>query len=362
MKTARGAFKNSSDEVYESSDKNNDRSVKLGVEVSDGPNSGVKILDKIGDLESAEGKKLFRRYIGAARNKYPFKLIDFELQNLVDTLSAEFPWALNVIEELISGLAVEFYFNSAVPILKFAPIILVGTKGTGKTSLLKRLCQIVDLPTQFISASMPDSGGLLPVSRGWSTTQPSVLFTLMAENKCPNPAVIIDEIDKAKQIEDVRNGNLQAALLSMVGEERYFDSCLLGNVNFSNVSFFATANDASNIYAPLTDRFSVIEMPSPNVKHLDNIVDNIRNLKAKELQIDPSLLPESKKFKSDLMQKFYGSKSLSLRDIKRAYEHDLRAVAASGLQLRYNNTRNTAGLSELNSRKINFFYGQKYKH
>ena len=183
----------------------------------------------------------------------------------------------------------------------------------------------------------------------------------MAENNCPNPAVIIDEIDKAKQIEDVRNGNLQAALLSMVGEERYFDPCRLGNVNFSNVSFFATANDASNIYAPLTDRFSVIEMPGPNVKHLDNIVDNIRNLKAKELQIDPSLLPESKKFKSDLMQKFYGSKSLSLRDIKRAYEHDLRAVAASGLQLRYNNTTNTAGLSELNSRKINF-YGQKYKH
>ena len=289
-----------------------------------GPSEGMVVLSKIGDNKSAEGKKLSQRFQKFTQQKLPLKTIDFELQSLYDELSIEFPWAVNVVEHIVGNLAITKTFSVGEPVLRFNPTLLVGPKGTGKTSLLKRLCVLSHIPMQLVSGAMPDSGGFLPVARGWATAQPSGLFSFMVENECANPAVFIDELDKAKAIDDNRNGNLQASLLSMVGADRYFDNCLQGDLNLSKISWFASANSSETVYEPLLDRFTSISMEGPTRAHIPAVMQNIKNELSRSLGCDVSLLPDFPNLRPDLMVRDNSCETFSLRELKRNYEERLK--------------------------------------
>ena len=236
------------------------------------------VLSKIGDNKSVEGKKLSQRFQKFTQQKLPLKTIDFELQSLYDELCVEFPWAVNVIEHIVGKSAITKTFSVGEPVLRFNPTLLVGPKGTGKTSLLKRLCELSHIPMQLVSGAMPDSGGFLPVARGWATAQPSGLFAFMVENECgKTPAVFIDELDKAKAIDDNRNGNLQASLLSMVGADRYFDNCLQGDLNLSKISGLHLPIHQKQSARAALRSFTSISMEGPTNADIPAVMQNIKN-------------------------------------------------------------------------------------
>src|SRR3546814_3608012 len=78
-----------------------------------------------------------------------------------------------------------------------------------------------------------DLAGLTAVSRGWSTARASAPLQAMAEHACPNPALILDELDKGTDIGG-RNGSAVAAALGMLtGPTAFWDSCLLAPAGVS---------------------------------------------------------------------------------------------------------------------------------
>ncbi|HEB9288313.1 TPA: endopeptidase La [Campylobacter coli] len=174
-------------------------------------------------------------------------------------------------------------------------LCLYGPPGVGKTSLANSVAKA--LKRELIRIAL---GGLEDVNelRGHRRTyigaMPGRITQGLIEAKQINPIVVLDEIDKLNRS---FRGDPSAVLLEILDPEqnsKFRDYYLNFNLDLSKVIFIATANDISNIPAPLRDRMEFIELSSytPNEKfHITKkylIPDELKKhgLKSSELDIN----------------------------------------------------------------------------
>ena len=162
-----------------------------------------------------------------------------------------------VKERVMEELAMETLKGSSGRILCF-----VGPPGTGKSSMGKSMAKAMGRP--FIDISLAGSADV-HVLRGfassWGTSEPGIIVREMLRVKDHHPLILLDEVDKISQ---TAHGNaFMGALLDLLDPGRndsFMDEFLGGGVDMSGAFFVLTANDLSNIPAPLRDRMDIIEV------------------------------------------------------------------------------------------------------
>lgn len=149
------------------------------------------------------------------------------------------------------------------------PVLLYGPPGTGKSSLADLIAAFSGTATTEIDASAGAAAfRVAGVEAGWSTRQIGEPLRLIADTGCPNPMVIVNEVDKAAG--GVRSlggtsSSLPNALLPFLerGTARKFHCPASGLVcDMSNISWILTANSLESVSAPLRTRCELIEVPA----------------------------------------------------------------------------------------------------
>lgn len=241
------------------------------------------------------------------------------LRNYLDTL-LELPWGIKtkdnndlekakqILDEDHSGLEkVKERILEYLAVMKLTDkiggqiICFAGPPGVGKTSIAKSIARA--LGRKFVKMSV---GGVKDESeiRGHRKTyvgaMPGRIIYNMKLAGSMNPVYLIDEIDKMAS--DYR-GDPTSAMLEVLDPEQnstFRDNFLEVPFDLSDVLFIATANNISDIPAPLLDRMEIIELSSYTLnekfaiakEHLLPKLIKEHGLNENELEIEDDALKE----------------------------------------------------------------------
>ena len=139
-------------------------------------------------------------------------------------------------------------------------LLLVGPAGTGKSQIAYAVARILKLPwTTLDMSSINDPEQLTGSSRIYANAKPGIIMEAFSAAGESNLVFIINELDKAASGKG--NGNPADVLLTLLDNLGFTDNYMECMVPSVGVYPIATANDKSQISAPLMSRFAVIDIP-----------------------------------------------------------------------------------------------------
>jgi ATP-dependent Lon protease len=195
-------------------------------------------------------------------------------------LAFEFPYALGVIDRLLEDLIARRYVG-------LKPTILVGSPGSGKSRMARRLAELLGGFFWRHDASTADGGVIGGTARRWHSAEPAHPFLAISRSRVANPWVLVEEIEKAATRND--HGRFWDSLLAFLEPEtaaRYLDPALQVSIDVSHVAYLATANSVAPLPAPLRDRMRVLEFPEPRIDDLPHLLPSVINQLSRERGLD----------------------------------------------------------------------------
>ena len=159
---------------------------------------------------------------------------------------------------------------------KLPTLCLVGPPGTGKSSFARAVADALGgrtclLPLEQTTGSFSISG----CHPSWSSARPGEMAQLLLKRGHEGPdVVVLDEIDKCHTgVHPVEPALL--GLLDSASVKRFRDEFLQLEMDLSSLSFIATANDLTQISAPLRSRLQLIHVPLPTPEQMPAIAQSV---------------------------------------------------------------------------------------
>lgn len=204
-------------------------------------------------------------------------------------------------------------------------MLLVGPAGTGKSQIAYAVARILKLPwTTLDMSSINDPEQLTGSSRIYSNAKPGIIMEAFSAAGESNLVFIINELDKAAAGKG--NGNPADVLLTLLDNLGFTDNYIECMVPTVGVYPIATANDKSQISAPLMSRFAVIELPDYTPEEKKVIFSRFALPKVlKRMSMRPEECVVTPEALDAVIEKFAGT--TGIRDLEQAAEH----IAANAL-------------------------------
>lgn len=167
-----------------------------------------------------------------------------------------------VIDDIRKSLALALSGNEPV---SFAPILLLGEPGIGKTHFARALSDRLGTGYHFVSMSSLTAGWILSgAAAQWSHAKPGKVAQALVGGEMANPVIVLDEVDKAGG--DARYDPMGALyeLLEHDTARRFRDEYVDVEIDASHILWVSTANDERNIPEPILNRMNVYTIPRPD--------------------------------------------------------------------------------------------------
>ncbi len=242
---------------------------------------GMIVFSEIGNDHTHKDREFAFEPVRPFLNKR-IPLIEVPLLDTVRSkLIFEYPQATAIVDRILNDLVGRDH-------IAIRPTILVGDPGSGKTSFAMRLCELLCVAFETYNCSTTWDNSFAGTARRWVSAEPAFPAGLILRTKIANPAIILDEIDKAGG--SVANGKLADSLLPMIepnSAKVFHDICLQSKVDLTGLNWLGTSNDPKLIPKSLRDRFQLIKFPSPDKTHILPLADQLLTSICREDAIDP---------------------------------------------------------------------------
>lgn len=250
---------------------------------------------------------------------------EHELDELFANVHASAPWLRNATTRIWQAARARMAAVSG-SVFTVPPVLLYGPPGTGKSSLADLIATHAGTAMTEIDASAGAAAfRVAGVESGWSTRQIGEPLRLIADTGCPNPTIIVNEVDKAAggvRSSGGTSSSLPNALLPFLerGTARKFHCPASGLVcDMSNISWILTANSLESVSVPLRTRCELIEVPA--LTEADYVEAAEVMLPHDQMALDSVC---------ELIARSHNTPGFSLRHLARAAE---RLVATAGKEM-----------------------------
>jgi ATP-dependent Lon protease len=168
----------------------------------------------------------------------------------------------DVIDDVRKSLALAVSGNEPV---SFAPMLLLGEPGIGKTHFARALSEQLGTGYHFVSMSSLTAGWILSgASAQWNHAKPGKVAQALVGGEVANPVMVLDEVDKAGG--DGRYDPLGPLyeLFEHDTARRFRDEYVDVEIDASHILWVTTANDERSIPEPILNRMNVYAVPRPD--------------------------------------------------------------------------------------------------
>jgi ATP-dependent Lon protease len=285
----------------------------------------LEIMERYEDSDSSEYAK-YKNWMDTllavpfgVYNKLPKDDIFECTKNVREILDSHLSFLENPKDQIIN-IVTQMLRN---PDFSINAIGLWGIKGGGKTSISKSIAEALGRPLKIISlGGESDASVLSGHNFTYIGSGPGRIIDILAESKCMNPVVLIDELDKVSQTHQGKEiiGNLihltDSTTNSKYNYDRYFSGI---EFDISKVLFIFTYNDPDKVDRILADRLYKIKIDNYTFKEKLEITN--RHLINNILE-EYKFRNEEIKFNQDTVEYIVRTSQSDegMRDIKRKFE------------------------------------------
>ncbi|WP_299928806.1 AAA family ATPase [uncultured Pelagimonas sp.] len=275
----------------------------------------------MGHLEPSD-----RELLEVLRDGVDLRMLENEHQadEIASALHVEMPWMAAATERVWKDLRASV--RRGDPGVRLSPLLLVGPPGIGKSHWARLLGQHLSVPTTVVEATNePASFVVNGTQRGWSSSQPGKPLQGILSHLVGNPVIVIDEIEKAGEVETTKGQtySLTAGLLPLLERSTAKAwSCPYFRVTFdmSWISWVLTANSLTGLPQPFLSRCPPLELSALTLKDLQGFA--VREGARRQLPLGAVEAVQ------DVVEAIKQPQLLSLRNVMRmldAVEHSIHA-------------------------------------
>lgn len=213
----------------------------------------------------------------------------------------------------------------------FAPILLVGPPGIGKTHFVNTLAAVMGVPAKFFNlAGMGDNLKFRGMSQSWGQSKPGELAKFLAFESAQvfNPIVVLDELDKCGSMFRAGSSPIHDTLLALTEKEsaaQFEDDYIGAPMNLTGISWIATCNtvDEAVLPPPLLSRFDVYHIEPLTLEQQRGVIRTLYLTIRKE-----SGFHKLAEYVPDFAIDAFIDLDVSMRELKRViYRAECKAIA-----------------------------------